>query len=418
MTILTNATMLDVIEGQLRPNQTIQIDHGHITSVTSNTLSADERTYAESNGHDIIDVGGRTVMPGLCDAHVHVIAWTANISEQTRHSSAYTTARASEILNDMLMRGFTTVRDCAGADYGIAQAVDEGFLTGPRVLFCGRALSQIGGHGDVRGRGEEMLSGYSDLTLSQLSNGVPEVRVACRDEIRKGAHHIKLMLSGGVASPTDRLTNNQFALEEIRAAVEEAEMAGIYVTGHTYTVQAVNRAIECGVRSLEHCNLIDETSVELLLEHDAFMVPTLATYEALSNEGADAGLQPEMLEKLTIVRDKGLYALDMAHSAGVNLVYGTDLLGKLHRHQLTEFAIRSQVQSPIDVIRSTTSNAAALFNEVGETGVIAEGARADLLVVDGNPLASLDCLQDPDRYLNVIMKDGVLYKNTLEATHR
>ena len=190
-------------------------------------------------------------------------------------------------------------------------------------------------------------------------------------------------------------------------------MAGIYVTGHTYTVSAVNRAIECGVRSLEHCNLIDETSVELLLEHDAFMVPTLSTYEALSKEGADAGLQPEMLEKLTIVRDKGLYALDMAHSAGVNLAYGTDLLGKLHQYQLTEFAIRSQVQSPIDIIRSATCNAAALFNEVGETGVIAEGARADLLVVDGNPLENLDCLQDPGRYLDGIMKDGIWVKNRL-----
>jgi imidazolonepropionase-like amidohydrolase len=403
-----NATVLDVRSGQMLPAHEVVVKGERIQAVQPMLAQLDLPPETLR-----VDVGSHTLMPGLCDAHVHVIAWTANISLQARHSPAYTTARAGEILSGMLQRGFTTVRDCAGADYGLAQAVDEGYLTGPRVLFCGHALSQSGGHGDVRGRGEQQLSGYSDLTLGLLCNGVPEVRAAAREEIRKGAHHIKLMLSGGVASPTDRLTNDQFSLEEIRAAVEEADMAGLYVTGHTYTARAVNRAIECGVRSLEHCNLIDETSIELFLQHNAFMVPTLATYQALASEGVQSGLPADLLDKLALVRDRGLYALEMAQQAGVKLVYGTDLLGDMHRHQLSEFALRSQVQQPIDIIRAATLHAAELFNEVGETGVIQPGARADLLVVAGNPLENLACLQNPERHLKVIMKGGMLYKNEL-----
>lgn len=406
--VLQNANVLDVKSGQILAAHQVVVEGQRIRAVQPAAARLALPATAQ-----LVDVGGRTLMPGLCDAHVHVIAWTANISLQSRHSPAYTTARSGQILADMLQRGFTTVRDCAGADYGLAQAVEEGYLPGPRVLFCGHALSQTGGHGDVRGRGEQQLSGYSDLTLGLLCNGVPAVRAAAREEIRKGAHHIKLMLSGGVASPTDRLTNDQFALEEIRAAVEEADMAGLYVTGHTYTARAVNRAIECGVRSLEHCNLIDETSIELFLKHQAFMVPTLATYQALATEGVQSGLPSDLLDKLALVRDRGLYAVEMAQQAGVKLVYGTDLLGDMHRHQLSEFALRSQVQKPLAVIQAATVNAAELFNEVGETGVIQPGARADLLVVEGNPLENLNYLQDPARYLKVIMKSGVLYKNEL-----
>jgi imidazolonepropionase-like amidohydrolase len=406
---LENATLLDVINGKLVPNQRIVVAGSRIERI--------EPMYADTSNQppsDKLDVKGKTVMPGLCDAHVHVTSWTANISEQTRSSPFYTAARTAEILEGMLLRGFTTVRDEAGADFGIARAVNEGYLKGPRVLICGRALSQTGGHGDSRGRGETLLDTLtSPVGFSQICDGVAEVRRACREEIRRGANHIKLMLSGGVASPTDRLTNSQFSLEEIRAAVEEAEMAGLYVTGHAYTIKAVNRALECGVRSLEHCNLIDKSSLELFVKHGAFMVPTLATYEALAKEGVAAGLPKELLDKLSEVLDKGTQAVDLAHRGGVKLVYGTDLLGAMHKHQLTEFDLRSEVQAPIDIIRAATCNAAELFNEVGQTGVITEGARADLLVVDGNPLQDLQCLQDPEKYLKVIMKEGKVYQNAL-----
>ena len=409
--ILENAAVLDVIRGKLKPQQRVIFQGERITGVES-VLAAPSASEAA----EIIDVQGKTVMPGLCDAHVHVLAWTANLVEIGRTSPHYNAARAGEIMESMLMRGFTTVRDEAGADYGLAWAVEQGHFIGPRLLICGRALSQTGGHGDMRGRGEPLVTGLSEsVSMSRLCDGVAEVRRACRDEVRKGADHIKLMLSGGVASPTDRISNTQFSLEEIRAAVEEAEMAGLYVTGHTYTARAVNRAIECGVRSLEHCNLIEDSSIELFLKHDAFMVPTLSTYQALAQEGVAAGMPQALNDKVFEVLDAGLKALEMAHQAGVKLVYGTDLLGQMHQYQLNEFAIRSQVQEPIDIIRSATCRASELFNEVGETGVVAEGARADLLVVDGNPLEELGCLQDPENYLKVIIKGGRFFKNELSS---
>ena len=395
--VLDHATVLDVVDGVLIPGQRITLCGDRIERIEAAASPAPDEAGR------VVDVGGKTVMPGLCDAHVHVTAWTADLSQVDRTSSNYTAIRAAGLMEAMLMRGFTTVRDEGGADYGLALAVDEGLISGPRVLFCGEVLSPTGGHGDSRRRGE-------DFPLPHLCDGVDAVRKACREEIRKGANHIKLMLSGGVASPTDRITNLQFSEDEVRAAVEEADMAGLYCTGHTYTARAVNRAIRLGVRSLEHCNLIDESSVELFLEHDAFMVPTLATYEALAAEGVEAGMPKELNDKVYTVLDAGIGALRMAHEAGVKLAYGTDLLGQMQRLQLTEFAIRSRVQDPIDIIRSATTVAAELFNEVGEIGVVAEGARADLLVVDGDPLSDLVCLQDPDRYLTAIVKGGELVK--------
>jgi len=406
---LEQASVLDVIAGELRPHHRVVIRGGVIERVEP----AGAKKPPAAPGR-VIDVKGRTVMPGLCDAHVHVSAWTADLSELMRSSPFYTVARAAGILSEMLSRGFTTVRDAGGADFGLAQAVDEGRVVGPRILFCGQGLSQTGGHADIRRRGESVVKGVSaSVNLGRLCDGVTEVRRACREEIRKGASHIKLMLSGGIVSPTDRITNAQFSEEEIRAAVEEAEMAGIYCMGHVYTARAANRALRCGVRSLEHCNLIDETSVELFVKYQATMVPTLATYDVLGEEGLGAGLSAAQIAKLHEVKDHGLRALEIASRGGVKLAYGTDLLGPMHRHQLREFALRAAVQPPLDVIRSATCNAAELFREGGRTGIVAEGARADLLVVDGDPLHDLECLQDPDRCLAIIIKGGVFYKNKL-----
>jgi imidazolonepropionase-like amidohydrolase len=404
---LNHAAVLDVVAGKVLPDHCVVIRGDRIELVEP----AGATTRLEDHGQ-VIDVAGRTVMPGLCDAHVHVTAWTANLSELMRSSPFYTAARAAGILGDMLMRGFTTVRDGGGCDFGLAQAVREGHVQGPRILYCGHALSPTGGHGDTRGPGDVVVEPVSaTVNLGHICDGVDEVRRACRDEIRRGAHQIKLMLSGGVVSPTDRITNLQFSEDEIRAAVDEAAMAGLYCMAHAYTARSVNRGLACGVRSFEHCNLVDETSVELLVKHNAFMVPTLSTYDVLGTEGP--GFSDEVMSKLGVVKANGLRALELAHKGRVKLAYGTDLLGPMHRHQLREFSLRASVQPSIDVIRAATCNAAELFGETGRTGIVAAGARADLLVVDGDPLRDLGCLQDPDRHLRAIMKSGVFYKNTL-----
>lgn len=413
LTLLSNATVLDVVSGQFIPSQRVVIKEGQIERLEPMSAQIPE---ANAEGIAQIDLQGKTLLPGLIDAHVHVMAWTANLRELTNSSPHYNALRAADVMREMLMRGFTTVRDAAGADFGLQRAVNEGYISGPRLYICGRSLSQTGGHSDSRSSGETRVETVSSpVAFGTIVDGVPEVRRACREEIRRGANHIKLMLGGGVASPTDRLTNDQFSIEEIKAAVEEAAMADLYVMAHTYTARTVNRAIECGVRSLEHCNLIGESSIELFLKHQAWMVPTLVTYQVLAKEGVAAGLPKEVEHKIYLVLDKGLAALEMAYKAGVQLAYGTDLLGQMHRHQLQEFALRTQVQPNLEVIRAATLYAARLLLAEGQLGVIAPGAHADLIVLEGNPLEEINVLTEPERHLKLVMKGGLIYHNTLKA---
>lgn len=403
--LLKNAQVLDVRSGELKPASHIRIVDGAIASV-----DAEER----ADGAETIDVGGRIVMPGLCDMHVHVTAATADLSVIRHWSPAYVTAHAAKILTGMLHRGFTTVRDGGGADWGLAKAVDEDLIAGPRIFFCGHALSQTGGHGDMRSSGDDG-AGYGWLTpgLGWVCDGVSALRRACREEVRRGAHHIKLMVSGGVASPTDRIDSTQFSEEEIRAAVEEAEAANLYVMVHAYTARAINRALRCGAKTVEHGNLLDEDSIDLMLENNAFLVPTLSIYQALADEGIEAGLPKELYNKIFDVLDAGKRALDMAYSGGVKMAYGTDLLGQMHRRQLDEFAIRGEIIPAIDVLRAATCNAADLLGLAGKLGEIVEGASADLLVSEGNPLQDLSVMTEPETNLRLIMKAGKVYKNTL-----
>jgi imidazolonepropionase-like amidohydrolase len=410
--IIRNASILDPAAGQLLPDRTITIEDADIVEVSAAAAASKSVT----DDVRVVDARGRVVMPGLIDGHVHVLAYMANLPAAAEQSPFYVAARASQILRGMLDRGFTTVRDAAGADYGLADAVSEGYFVGPRVMFGGKALSQTGGHGDGRHRGREMLDeAYCAPSHCRIVDGVDAVRKAVRDEIRRGAEHIKLMLGGGVASPTDRIDSTQFSVEEIRAAVEEATAANRYVMGHAYTTRAVNRGLAAGVRSIEHGNLIDESSVALFRQHDAFYVPTLATYAALAEEGPAAGLPPESFRKVFEVLDAGLHALELAHRGGVKIVYGTDLLGDMHYRQLTEFALRAQVQPPADILRSATTTAAELLGLAGRIGTIAPGAAADLLVVDGNPLDDVTVLTKPDDALRLIMHGGRVHKNTLDS---
>lgn len=368
--LISQARVLDVTMGQVSENRSLLIENGRIERI----FETPEQPETLGDDLSVIDAQNNIIMPGLCDAHIHVLAWTADIRRLTRTSPYYTAAKAGKILRDMLMRGFTSVRDVGGADYGIAQTVDEGAIVGPRVVHGGLALSQTGGHGDARLAGEACDDLFqANAIFTRLCDGVAGVQRACRDEIRRGANHIKLMLSGGVASPTDRIENVQFAADELAAAVEEADNAGLYVVAHAYTAKTVNRAIKAGVRSLEHCNLIDESSIELFLERDAFMVPTLVTYEMLATEGVVAGLPESVVPKIETVRKDGLKALEMAHEGGVKLAYGTDLLADMHRHQLKEFSLRAQMQPDLDTFQAATINAAELLNEAGATGVIKEG---------------------------------------------
>jgi imidazolonepropionase-like amidohydrolase len=350
------------------------------------------------------DVHGRTVMPGLVDAHVHVKAWHADLGIVPRRPGSYTALKAAGLLEAMLHRGFTTVRDAGGADAGLAAAVADGTIPGPRLFFCGHAISQTGGHGDAREAGDDRHAGGGD-GLSRIADGVDAVRLAARDELRRGAHFLKVMVSGGISSPTDRLDSLQYGTAELAAAVEEATNAGRYVTGHAYTSASIRRAAEAGFRSVEHANLMDAATADLLAEKGMFVVGTLATYEALAARGRDEGMPADQLAKLQRVRDAGLKSLELAAAAGVRLVYGTDLLGAMHDAQLTEFSLRAQAQPAADVLRAATVNAAALLGE-DDLGLVTPGARADLLLLDADPLADLAVLTRPERHLRAVLRDG------------
>ncbi|MET4591814.1 amidohydrolase family protein [Arthrobacter sp. 754] len=403
--LLKNASYLNVAEGRY-DKADIRVSGGAIADIGSDL---------KAEGETVIDAVNKFVLPGLIDCHVHVTAATADLGQLGEWSPYYVAFHTAKLMGEMLDRGFTTVRDAAGADFGIHDAQAEGLLRGPKVFFAGKALSQTGGHADPRPRGRQAYDAcYCHPHIGRLADGVDAVRQAARDELRKGAHHIKIMAGGGVASPTDRIDSTQYSLSEIEAAVEEATAANRYVTAHAYTGRSINRALRAGVRGIEHGNLLDDESLELFKEYNAFLTMNLVTYWALEREGRKFGLSQENWEKVAAVLDGGYEALGKAHEAGINLTYGTDLLGGMQVHQAEEFAIRAKVMPPIDVIRSATTTAASLIQREGELGTIAVGARGDFIITTDDPLKDITVLSQSK--LDYVIQDGAVVKTANTAT--
>ena len=406
--LLSNVQILNTETGEMDDARHVLVADGVIQELSAKPIAAPNAQR--------IDLEGMTLMPGLIDCHVHVVAGIASLGGSALFPDSLVTARAARIMHGMLMRGFTTVRDVGGADHGLVAAIEEGSMLGPRLVICGKALSQTGGHADLRGRfdGRDPALLSSRLgALGRVCDGVPEVRRAAREEIKGGADFVKIMANGGVASPTDPIHFLGFARDEIIATVEEAQAAGTYVAAHLYTDEAIRRAVECGVVSVEHGNLVSAATARLMQSKGAFAVPTLVTYEYLEKEGASLGLPAVSIAKIAKVRDGGLASLETFKAAGVPMGFGTDLLGEMHRHQSDEFTIRARVLAASEIIRSATDIAAGICGMTGRIGVIAAGALADLIVVDGDPLADLALLAGQGRHMPVIMKAGKLYKDAL-----
>jgi imidazolonepropionase-like amidohydrolase len=407
--VLENCTLLDGTSPDMREGMQVLVEGERIREVSPTPIAA--------AGARILDLKGKTLMPGLIDAHVHLIATTLNLGQLAHEPVTLTTARARHIAEGMLQRGFTTIRDAGGADWGLAAAIAAGLIDGPRVFYAGRALSQTGGHGDFRPRTWEVAncaSCMAGMQFSVIADGVAAVQRAAREELRRGATQIKIMASGGVASPTDPVWNLQYSEDEIRAIVWEAQSWHTYVMAHAYTPEAVSRCVRYGVRSIEHGNLIDAETAALMASAGAFLVPTLVTYEALSREGKQWGLPQVSIEKIAGVREAGLQSLERAKAAGVKMGFGTDLLGETHHYQSLEFSIRAQVLSPFEVIQSATLTNAELLNRCGELGVLVPDALADMIAVNGNPLKDLTLLQEQGKHLPLIMKGGKIYKNEID----
>lgn len=406
--VFKNAVVFDGVNEELIEGASVVIEDNRIREVTTESVSVAE-AYR-------IDCAGRILMPGLIDAHVHAYTPTFSFYNNDRMPASLLANHAAIILEGMLKRGFTAVRDAGGADRGLWLAIEQGLIKGPRLFYAGKAISQSGGHGDMRPSDVTEpcgCSGYSG-SISMVADGPDEVRKAVREELRKGAHQIKLFVSGGVTSPSDPIWMNQFTEEEIRIAVYEASTRQAYVMAHCHTEEAIRRCVEFGVRSIEHGSEIGDDTAKLIAEKDAFVVPTLAVTDVLRTQGPNLGLPPMSLKKIKGLYERILGSIEACSRAGVKIGLGADLLGHdYHPLQGGELALRGEVNTPIDVLRSATSINAELLQKSGEIGCIAPGAYADILVLDGNPLNDLTLFQNADKNIPVVMKNGEFVRNNL-----
>ena len=406
--LFSGGRFLDPRRDELREGISVLIEGGTVKEISERPLKASTAQH--------IDLAGRTLMPGLIDAHIHVVLTEVDLQRLSGVPLTLFAAKASASMHAMLMRGFTTLRDTGGADWGIKAAAEQGLFLGPRLFISGQPISQTGGHADFRLRTQTEIfcACCSGLTWSsRIADGVPEMVKAVRDELRKGADQIKIMVSGGVASQADPLESLQFRMDEIEAAVEEAERWGTYVCAHAYSAKAIERAVKGGVRTIEHGNLIDQATAKLMAEKGAYIVPTLVTYDSLKRRGPEYGLSSYSLKKNELVLEAGVRSLEICRAAGVKIGFGSDLLGQLQNDHCNEFLIRSQAMRPQEIIRSATLVNAEILRQEGKLGELVAGAHADLLVVDGDPYRDLSVFQPERDKIAAIMLAGRFVKNRL-----
>ena len=406
--LFTNCELLDPRWDAPRGGYQVLVEGKTIKDVSNKPIKAQKAR--------VVDCGKRTLMPGLIDCHVHVVLSEVNIRQLEAMPLTLMTAKAAELMRGMIDRGFTTVRDTGGADWGLKTAVETGLLPGPRLFISGKAIGPTGGHSDSRRRtdlGARCGCCNAMVYSMAVADGPDGVRQAVREQMRQGADQVKIMCSGGVASPYDPLDSLQYSPAEIAAATDEAKNFGRYVLAHAYTPEAITRAVENGVRTIEHGNLIDDKSARLLAKAGGYMIANLVTYFEMKDRAAQFGMSSDMLAKNDIVLDGALRSLEICKRAGVEVGFGTDLLGQLQVEQSKEFVLRARVLKPIEIIRQATTIAAKILRQEGKLGVIEPGAMADLIVVDGNPLKKLELFLGQGAHIPVIMQGGRFHKNRL-----
>jgi imidazolonepropionase-like amidohydrolase len=417
-TLIVGARIFDGVGPDLIEGQDVLVQDGMIAAIGAG-LDAPE-------GAKVIDAEGRVMTPGFIDMHYHLSLCTVPVADMAGSYAPdldYIGIKASQAAEDALMRGFTSLRDVGGASWGAKLAADRGEIAGPRVWPSLRAISQFGGHGDANPRfmnprefgGPE--NNLERLGYSRIVNGRDEVLVATREQLKRGASQIKMHLAGGVGTEFDPIDGRQFILEEIEAAVEVAEGFGTYVTAHVYTVDGIKQAIEGGVRSIEHGNLIDDEIAQLMVDNDVWLSPQVLVYRTFSPD-----LGPVRLAKGRMV-EAGLDSMfTLAKEYGIKTVFGTDVVvnPQACADQNKEFGARLDWFTPAEILTQATANSGELLQLSGDrspypgvVGRIVEGAHADLLLIDGNPLEDVTILENHADVLDLIMKAGVIYKDTM-----
>lgn len=405
---LRNGTLIDGTGRDPITGAAIAVEGGNITSVGTST------GIAVPDGARVYELDGRTIMPGLMDAHVHFGLVDLSISAAQHESLVVWTMKVRQVIEDTIDMGFTTVRDAGGIDGGFAQAVEMGVIRGARILPSGSPITQTGGHGDWRQRYQDVAPPIIPglVAMPAICDSPDAVRKAARDQFRAGATQIKVMASGGAMSPVDELETTQLSIEEIAAAVHESSAIGRIVMAHTYSPQSITIAVEAGVKSIEHGNFLDEPSAALMAEKGSYLVPTMVTYEMIDRFGAQYGVPEFNLQKIRRAKEGAVESIKIAQAAGVQIGSGSDLLAQMQPFKVTELSLKAQVMGEMDAIVSATHTNAELFGIADKTGTLEQGKWADIIVVDGDPLANIDCLQQRDN-VKLVLKQGVVAKDLL-----
>ncbi|TMC39073.1 MAG: amidohydrolase family protein [Chloroflexi bacterium] len=403
--VFEHATLLDCTGRDPQPNLRIVVEDGRIRRIGASSGPAGPKDAR------VIDCQGRTLMPGLLDAHVHLALLDLDPAAEAALPAAVLALRIAGVIEATLDAGFTTVRDAGGLDWGFKEAVRLGLIRGPRIFISGAFISQTGGHGDHRARTSRatfpMVPGLTSESI--LADGADAVRWAAREVLRRGADQVKVMASGGAASPTDELDHVQFAVEELTAAVEVAGAVGTYVLAHAYGPRAIQNCLKAGVRSIEHGNFLDEaTADQMLAADDVFLVPTVITYELLARREAGDGWTPDMVRKIRQGLTGAYDSLGLAYEKGLRIGSGSDVLAEMQGDKGKEIACQARVMGAMNAIIAATRTNAALMRIDKDVGTIEEGKRADLIVLDADPLADPAIFADPEHVRMVVLGGEVV----------
>ncbi|KAB2700494.1 amidohydrolase family protein [Ochrobactrum sp. Kaboul] len=416
--LLTNVKIFDGTDAKLIEGQNVLVEGNFIKA-----LVGAQETVADA---DVIDCGGRTLMPGMIEAHWHsILAGISQLAAMTA-DIPYVHLVAAQEAERTVLRGFTTVRDVGGPSFALKRVIDEGGVAGPRIYPSGAMISQTSGHGDFRMRTDLPRSAQSDLSvaeragISAIADGEAEVLRRVREQLMLGASQIKIMGGGGVSSSYDPIDGIQFTEAETKAAVAAASDWGTYVCIHTYTSAGIQRALDCGVKSIEHGQLADEETVKRMADADAWW----SIQPFLADEDANPKSDPVQRQQQQQISDGTVRAIELGRQYKVKMALGTDILFSpkgtaTQGKQLAKFA---RWYDNAEVLRMLTSGNADLVALSGprnpypaKLGRIEAGAYADILVLEGNPLEDISLIADPDRTMKLIMKDGRIHKNTLSA---
>jgi imidazolonepropionase-like amidohydrolase len=438
--VIARARVFDGRSAQLRENAEILIAAGKVVEIrTAGGIGAPvvaATPGAATGAPRVIDAGNRIVIPGLIDAHVHPTI-AVPIAQLRDNDPNYVASRSTVEARRMLLRGFTTIRDMAGPSFGLKQAIDEGVIEGPRIFPSGAMVSQTSGHGDFRGRSGTPRRWTGELDVTErlgyglIADGPDEVAAAVREQLRAGASQIKLAAGGGISSLYDPIDSVQYFEQELGAAVQAAADWGTYVAVHAYTPAAIRRSVEAGVRSIEHAHLVDEATMKLIAERGVFLSPQAYVFGGVFAGGAPSAAGPPPTAAQLAQREKSRMVsagldrmMKLAKKHGVKIAFGTDVFGgsRVFDWESREFGARLPWFTSLEILRQATSINGELLAlsgarnpyAGGQLGVIEPGAWADLLVVDGNPLEDIRVLEDPQRSLRVIVKDGKVVRSTLD----